>query len=160
MKKIILIIIAISLLLIIIFSIKEKITFKSLKNIQNQSLSIGLDKKEYRLGESISFTISNNTQKNVYYFPETCASSIVQVFVIQNNKPILIQGDTKVCMLAPSVETLSPNQSITGKIPEKTLSKMAQGTYKIRFNYSTEKKSRFGIGEHSIVDSETFIMVE
>lgn len=119
-----------------------------------------MDKKEYRLGEQISFIITNNTLNNVYYFPETCASNLVQVFVIQDNEPMLIQGEPKICMLAPSVEIFLPNKSITGKIPEKTLSKMAQGIYKVRFNYSTVKRDQFSIGEHSVLDSETFKIVK
>lgn len=160
MKKVILFISLIFLLLIIVLSVKQSITYKPLKKIQNQSLNISLDKKEYRLGEQISFIITNNTLNNVYYFPETCASNLVQVFVIQDNEPMLIQSEPKICMLAPSVEIFLPNKSITGKIPEKTLSKMAQGIYKVRFDYSNVKRDQFSIGEHSVLDSETFKIVK
>lgn len=160
MKNIILFILLISLLLVIIFSVKQKINYKPLDNSQNQSLNISLDKKDYGLGEPISFTITNNTPNNIYYFPETCASNLVEVYVIQGDKPTLIQGEPKICMLAPSVETLLPEKSIVSKIPEKTSSKMSPGVYMIRFDYSNTKRDRFGLGELSVLDSETFKIVE
>ncbi len=127
---------------------------------QKTGVFIQLPKTTYGHDESIVFTVTNNTQQNVYYFPETCASSLVQVFLILDGDSTLIQGEQKICMLAPSVETLLPNGSITSKIPEKTFSKMAPGTYKMKFEYSTEKRDRFVIGEHSTVDSETFTVVK
>ena len=127
---------------------------------QKTGVVIQLGKITYRASEPIVFTITNNTQNNVYYFPETCASSLVQVFIIPDNNSTPIQGDQKVCMLAPSVETLLPNKNITSKIPDKTLSKMVSGTYKIKFYYSTEKKDRFGIGEQSIIESEAITITK
>lgn len=130
------------------------------KDSQNQAANIKLSADEYRLGGLITFTILNNTQKAIYYFPETCASNLVHVFIIKNNESSLIQGDPKICALAPSVETLPPNKSITSKIPEKTLSKITPGSYMIKFEYSTVKRDQFGIGEHSIVESEIFTVVQ
>ncbi len=131
-------------------------------NTQKQKIGVAIqsEKTTYRLGEPIIFTITNNTQNNVYYFPETCASSLVQVFIVPDDSSAPIQGDQKICMLAPSVETLSPNTSITNKIPDKTLSKMVPGKYKIKFYYSTEKRDRFGIGEQSTIESEILTMVK
>ncbi len=141
--------------------------FPSKTNIQpsdTQKQKIGvviqLEKTTYRSGESVVFTITNNTQNNAYYFPETCASSLVQVFTIPDDNSTPILGDQKVCMLAPAVETLLPNGDITSKIPEKTLSKMVPGKYKIKFYYSTEKRDRFGIGEQSIIESETLTITK
>jgi len=127
---------------------------------QKTGVIIQLEKTTYRPSEAIVFTITNNTQNDVYYFPETCASSLVQVFIIPDDSSTPIQGDQKVCMLAPSVETLLPNRKITNKIPDKTLSKMVSGTYKVKFYYSTEKRDRFGIGEQSIVESEALTIVK
>lgn len=127
---------------------------------QNVSVSIQLKKTTYGLGEPIAFTITNNTQQSVYYFPETCASSLVQVFMMPNANSIPIQGDQKVCLLAPAVETLLPNGNITGKITDKTLSKMVPGRYKIKFYYSLEKRDRFGLGEQSTLESEILTVSE
>lgn len=127
---------------------------------QNVSVSIQLKKTTYGLGEPIAFTITNNTQQSVYYFPETCASSLVQVFMMPNANSIPVQGDQKVCTLAPVVETLLPNGNITSKITDKTLSKMVPGRYKIKFYYSLEKRDRFALGEQSIVESEILTMSE
>lgn len=127
---------------------------------KNVSVSVQLKKTTFSLSEPIIFTITNNAQQNVYYFPETCAGSLVQVFTIPDDNSTLIQGDQKVCMLAPTVETLLPNGNITSKISEKTLSKMVPGDYKIKFYYSLEKRDRFAIGTQSIVESETLTILE
>lgn len=127
---------------------------------QNASVSIQFKKTTYGLDEPIVFTITNNTQQNAYYFPETCATSLVQVFIIPDNNSTPIQGDQKICMLAPTVETLLPNGNITSKIPDKTLSKMVPGRYKIKFYYSLEKRDLFALGEKSIVESETLTISE
>lgn len=127
---------------------------------QNVSVSIQLKKTTYGLGEPIAFTITNNTQQSVYYFPETCASSLVQVFMMPNANSIPVQGDQKVCMLAPAVETLLPNGNITSKITDKTLSKMVPGRYKVKFYYSLEKRDRFGLGEQSTIESEILTVSE
>lgn len=121
---------------------------------QRAEVFIQLEKTTYRPGEPIVFTITNNTQQNVYYFPETCASSLVQVFISPDDNSIPIHGDQKVCMLVPTVETLLLNGNITSKIPDKTLSNMVPGRYKIKFYYSLEKRDRFALGEQSIVESE------
>lgn len=127
---------------------------------KNISVSIQLKKTTYSLSEPIFFTIMNNIQQNVYYFPETCASSLVQVFTIPDDKSTPIQGDPKICTLAPAVQTLLPNKDITSKIPDKTFSKMVPGDYKIKFYYSLEKRDRFAIGTQSIVESETLTISE
>lgn len=127
---------------------------------QNVSVSIQLKKTTYGLGEPIAFTITNNTQQSVYYFPETCASSLVQVFMMPNANSIPVQGDQKVCTLAPAVETLLPNGNITSKITDKTLSKMVPGRYKVKFYYSLEKSDRFGLGEQSTIESEILTVSE
>lgn len=127
---------------------------------QNTGVFIQLKKITYRPGEPIAFTITNNTQLSVYYFPGTCASSLVQVFMMTNTNSIPIQGDQIVCMLAPSVETLLPNGNITSKITDKTLSKMVPGRYKIKFYYSLEKRDRFGLGEQSTIESEILTVSE
>ncbi len=126
---------------------------------QNAGVFILLKKTRYSPGESIAFTITNNTPQNVYYFPETCATSLVQVFSVPNNNSIPIQDDQKICMLAPAVETLLPNKDITSNIPDKSLSKMTPGKYKIRFYYSSEKRDRFAIGEHLSIESAVFTIV-
>ncbi|OGC51459.1 hypothetical protein A2982_02740 [candidate division WWE3 bacterium RIFCSPLOWO2_01_FULL_39_13] len=63
-------------------------------------------------------------------------------------------------MLAPPVETLLPNESITSQITEKVLAKLTQGRYMITFEYSTEKESEHSIRERSTVYSEIFIIAD
>ncbi|OGD07253.1 hypothetical protein A2899_03190 [Candidatus Amesbacteria bacterium RIFCSPLOWO2_01_FULL_49_25] len=123
---------------------------------QEPSVNIKLSANVYSQGMPIIFVIKNGTQRNIYYFPETCASKLVKVFTVQGNESILMDGDPKICALAPPVESLKPNETITSEIPEKTLPKMIQGVYKITFEYSTVKRDRFGLGELSSVASETF----
>ena len=94
------------------------------KDSQDQSVSVRLSANEYNQGEPITITIKNSAQQNIYYFPETCASNLVQVLIVQDSEFAQIQGDPKICTLAPSVETLLPNGSITSEIPEKTVSKI------------------------------------
>ena len=127
---------------------------------QKTGIMIQLEKTTYRAGESIAFTIINKTQNNIYYFTETCATSLVQVFLIQDGNSTPIIGDPKICLLAPAVETLLPNGKIMSKIPDKTLSKMALSRYKIKFYYSFGKRDRFAIGEQSIIESETLTIAE
>lgn len=160
MKKTIIPILLVFVLLVIIFLVKQYTTNKSTNNLQAHSLNIRLNKNEYRFGEPISFTITNNTQKNVYYFPYTCATNLIQVFLILGNRTTPIQGESKICLLAPSVNILLPGNRITSKISENNLSEMVLGIYKIRFDYSTEKRDRFTIGDHSFLESETFKIVK
>jgi hypothetical protein len=127
---------------------------------QKTGIMIQLEKTIYRAGEPVAFTITNKTQNNIYYFPETCATSLVQVFSIQDGNSTLIVGDPKMCLLAPSVQTLLPNKNISSKIPDKVFSKMTPGTYKIKFYYSLEIRDRFGIGEQSIIESETITIAK
>lgn len=126
---------------------------------QKTGVILQLDKTTYRSGEPIGFTITNNTQQNIYYFPESCAGSLVQVFKAtdENSPPI---GDPVVCLLQPSVQTLSMQQGITGNIRDKTLLMMTPGRYKIKFYYSLEKRDRFAIGAQSVIESETLTIVK
>ena len=124
-----------------------------------QSVEIELSNKEYKQGESITLIVTNNTGQNIYYFPETCASSLVHVFLVQDDKFIPIQDEPKICQLAPSVQILPADKSITNKIADKTLSKMTSGIYKIQFRYSFEMRDRFGLGESILVESDTFTIV-
>jgi hypothetical protein len=128
------------------------------ESARNQEVKIELSKKEYKQTESITFTIFNNSGQSIYYFPETCASRLVHVFLIQNDKSIPIQGEPKICQLAPSVQTSLPDKSITNKISDKTLSKMTSGIYKIQFSYSLEMRDRFSLGENILAESDTFTL--
>lgn len=125
---------------------------------QKTGVILRLDTTTYRSGEPIGFTITNNTQQNIYYFPESCAGSLVQAFKAtdENSPPI---GDPVVCLLQPSVQTLSTQQSITGNIRDKTLLMMTPGRYKIKFYYSLEKRDRFAIGAQSVIESEMLTIV-
>ena len=160
LKNKIIIIFLVLALIPIGFFIKQGLPYKFSKNIQSQSLELKLDKESYRQNEPIAFTITNNTFQNVYYFPETCASNLVRVFDTSNNENVELVGDPIVCLLAPSVVVLPPNESVTGTVSKKILAKMTQGSYKLQFTYSLEMTDRFALGERSTIDSDTFAVVE
>ncbi len=126
---------------------------------QRIGVIIQLGKTIYKVGEPVAFVVTNKTQNNIYYIPETCASDLVQVFAIRGGDSTQIFGDPKVCMLAPSVVSLLPNKNISGKIPDDILPNMTPGKYKIVFEYSTEKIDRFAIGERLSIESAVFKIV-
>ncbi len=124
--------------------------------VKTNEVSIKVDKPKFKQSETVAFTITNNTLGNIFYYPETCASKLAQVFIYKGKSFEPLEKNQIVCLLAPGVSTLSPEKNLSGSIPVKEREKMKSGKYQIKFEYSTEKVNQFSLGGRTVVESETF----
>jgi hypothetical protein len=121
-----------------------------------QTVRVSLEKSRYSVGEKIETTVTNNTSGPIYYYPESCAGRLVNVFSVSadGEKPIIV--DEIVCMLAPEVNILPSGGQITGAVTNDLIKRMKPGSYKLQFKFSYEMRDRFALGEIITINSDAF----
>jgi hypothetical protein len=158
LKTIFIVVLGVAIIGVIIFALNSfmKVQLNNENPIDTQNpkqISINIIKATT---QKISFTVNNNSSKEVSYYPESCASKMALLFK-ENDEQVSITNEV-MCLMMPEVVTLKANFSVSGEMDiSKFNLKSSSQKYYLLFKYG-EPKDQFSIMNSVAIKSDLFTL--